>query len=87
MPRPRSRNPRSALVAFRITGDEKALLDAVAAVERTGANEAAHLALLRTLEIAKKDSLVQDQLKIHRRADQRSAAKIRSIQDAPRKRH
>jgi hypothetical protein len=86
LPRPRSVNPRSSLIAFRVTADERAVLDAVAAIEKVGANEAAHAALLRTLEAAKRDELVRDQMRIHRRAAQRSAGKVVSIKKSVRKR-
>jgi hypothetical protein len=71
--RPKSDDPRSEVVSFRLTTSERALLEAVAAVDRVRANEAAHQLVLRGLEAASRDPLVRDQLRLHARADARRA--------------
>jgi hypothetical protein len=83
--RPKSDNPRDQVIHFRITAGDAAILDAMAAVQRTSGNEVAYQALLEALDRARRDDLVQEQLALHAKFDARKAAggKVTPIARSP----
>jgi uncharacterized protein (DUF1778 family) len=76
MVRSKSENPRDKPVLLRLTGEQRALLDAAASLERITPNAFAYRALLSALAQAEKDPLVAQQLGLHRSFDARAAGDV-----------
>lgn len=81
--RPKAENPKSRLVAVRVTDGHGEILDALAALDKTSVSEIARQSLLRTISAALQDEHVRDMVQLQRRHAKRANADVVPMSTRP----